>query len=442
MNCTILEVFRHDLYHECFTRAADALFDLADALLTDPTARSFVELSCAATFQRRWSSLYEALEDGQIDRRALLQLNVRMLPRRLIGSRLVLGLDTTSFLRPQAHTSPDRTLVYRSNLPKDATPVAPGWQFSTLVVLPEPVSSWMYTLSNQRISSESDATQIGVEQLSMLLSLLKPRQIRPLVVLDRRYSNQVWVRESAKLECDQLIRARADQVLYREAPPRTGKRGAPRKDGERFQGSTPSSHGQPDQDWSGSDAQGRPILVALWSGLHLRQARDVPIALVRIERPWARGHKRDPRVSWFWWLGQAWPPLSELPGLYARRYGQEHGYRFDKQDLLWTAPRVRSPEQIERWTDLVGSVRNQLVLARPYLTGERRPWERNERQDSPRQVRRVIGQLIGQLGTPARSPQPRGKSPGRAKGAQVARAERHEVVRKSPPKLKIKPKRC
>jgi hypothetical protein len=243
VNCTILEVFRESLYHECFTRAADALFDLADALLTDPTARSFVELSCAATFQRRWSSLYEALEDGQIDRRALLQLNVRMLPRSLSGSRLVLGLDTTSFLRPQAHTSPDRTLVYRSNLPSDATPVAPGWQFSTLVVLPDPVSSWMYTLSNQRIPSDSDATQTGVEQLRELLHLLAPRQIRPLIVLDRRYSNRVWVAASAGLECDQLIRARADQVLYRAAPPRTGKRGAPRKDGERFQGSTKSSQG-------------------------------------------------------------------------------------------------------------------------------------------------------------------------------------------------------
>ena len=35
MDCTILEVFRHNLYHGCFRRAADALFDLADALLSE-----------------------------------------------------------------------------------------------------------------------------------------------------------------------------------------------------------------------------------------------------------------------------------------------------------------------------------------------------------------------------------------------------------------------
>ena len=69
MQWSILETFRHNLYHGgCFTRGADALFDLIDALLTDPSARSFVERSPAASFQRTWSSLYAGLEDGCIDR--------------------------------------------------------------------------------------------------------------------------------------------------------------------------------------------------------------------------------------------------------------------------------------------------------------------------------------------------------------------------------------
>ncbi len=144
MDCTILEVYRHTLYHSCFKRAADALFDLADALLTDVVARSLVELSQAASFRRRWPSLYEALEDGRIDRNALIRLFVGLLPQRMVGRRLVLGLDTSSILRPAAETARDRTLVYRSNLPATATPVGPGWCFSALVVLPEPVSSWTY----------------------------------------------------------------------------------------------------------------------------------------------------------------------------------------------------------------------------------------------------------------------------------------------------------
>ena len=97
MDYTILEVYRHNLYHTCFRRAADALFDVCDALLTDVVARSFVELSQAPSFRRAWPSLYEALEDGQIDRTALIRLFIDMLPLRLVGTRLVLGLDTEPF---------------------------------------------------------------------------------------------------------------------------------------------------------------------------------------------------------------------------------------------------------------------------------------------------------------------------------------------------------
>lgn len=36
-------------------------------------------------------------------------------------------------------------------------------------------------------------------------------------------------------------------------------------------------------------------------------------------------------------------PLDTLPHLYARRFGIEHSYKFDKQALLWTGPRLRTP---------------------------------------------------------------------------------------------------
>lgn len=440
MDYTILQWFRHELYH-CFTRAADALFDLADALLTEPAARSFVELSQAASFLRAWPSLYQALQDGQIDRSALMRLFVRALPQPLAGSRLLLGLDTSSILRPDATTSPDRTLVYRPNLPSDATPVGPGWCFSTLVVLPDPVSSWTYILDNRRVPSSATATTIGLQQLQAILPLLQPRFGRPILVLDRHYSSAPWLQATAALATDQLIRARRDRVLYRAPPPRSGKRGAPRKDGERFQGSQPSSYGAPDGEWSGSDTRGRPLQLTVWQALHLRKARAVPITVVRIIRAQARDSKRDPRESWFWWLGGALPELAELARVYPRRFGQEHGYRFDKQDLLWAAPRVRTPEQMQRWTDVVAAVRNQLVVARPQAEAVRRPWEARARAATPRQVRRAMGRIIGQVGTPARRPQPRGKAPGRVAGVVVKRAERQAVVRKSPPKAQSPPKR-
>jgi hypothetical protein len=440
MDYTRLHTFRQALY-QCFTHAADALFDLADALLTDPSARTFVELSQAASFQRAWPSLYQALQDGRIDRVALLRLFARSLPQHLSGTRLLLGLDTSSILRPAAQTSADRTLVYRPNLPADATPVGPGWCFSTLVVLPEPVSSWTYVLDNRRVPSTETADTIGVQQLRASLPLLALHSDRPLLLLDRHYSSAPWLLASAGLPCDQLIRARRDRVLYQAPPPPTGKRGAPRKDGARFQGSDPSSHGRPSDEWSGNDAQGREVQVSVWGQLHLRRARGVSITAVRIVRAHARNTKRDPRESWFWWLGERRPPLSELATVYRRRFAQEHGYRFDKQDLLWASVRVRTPAQMERWTDLVAAARNQLVVVRDQVEALRRPWEAKTRPASPRQVRRAMGRIIAQLGTPARRPQVRGKAPGRKKGAVIKPAERYAVVRKSPPKAQSPPKR-
>lgn len=109
-----------------------------------------------------------------------------LLPQRLVGTRLVLGLDTRSILRPEAHTSKDRTLVYRSNLPSDATPVEPGWSFSALVVLPDPVSRWTYILDHRRVPSTATATTIGVAQLPAVLPKLSAGWGRPVVLLDRR----------------------------------------------------------------------------------------------------------------------------------------------------------------------------------------------------------------------------------------------------------------
>lgn len=438
MDCTKFTHLRRDIY-ACFTRAGAALFDLSDALLTEPAADSFVALSQAPGFQRRWPSVYAALRDGQIDRAALTRAFVAAMPLPQTGQRLLLGLDTSPIRRPDAVTSRDRTLVYWPNLPRDATPVVAGWSFSALVILPQPVSSWTYVLDHQRVPSTGTAVSVGQQQLQTVLPLLP---IRPVLLLDRHYSQAPWLLATYDLPVDQLIRARADQVLYRPAPPRTGKVGAPRKDGDRFKGSDPVTHGPPDDEWSGTDARGHPVTVACWQQLHSRKARQVTVTAIRIIRPRAQGSKRDPREAWFWWLGDVLPPLAEVATFYPHRFGQEHGYRFDKQDLLWAAPHVRTPEQMQRWTDLVAVVRNELVLARELVAAERRGWERRAQVTTPRQVRRAMGRLITQVGTPVPPPQVRGKAPGRAPGAVVKRAERHTVIRKSPPKSKKRQNRA
>jgi DDE superfamily endonuclease len=69
-----LRAFRRSLY-ECFHRRRDALFELADAILSaDGAAPSPAHLSLQASHRRGWGSLYAALDRGRIDYKALRKL--------------------------------------------------------------------------------------------------------------------------------------------------------------------------------------------------------------------------------------------------------------------------------------------------------------------------------------------------------------------------------
>ena len=138
------------------------------------------------------------------------------------------------------------------------------------------------------------------------------------------------------------------------------------------------------------------------------------------------------------WRGEQLPALATLADLYRRRYSQEHGYRVDKQNLLWETPRLRTPEQLQTWTDIVACTRNLLFLARPLAQATRQPWESKARQVTPQQTRRAMPTILVQLGTPARKPQLRGKALGRAVGAVIKPAPRYKVIYK--PKNKPKNK--
>ena len=60
-----LHYFRADLYG-CFGRREDALFELADALLTAGRFPSLPHLSLDARCRRGWGSLYAALSFGHV----------------------------------------------------------------------------------------------------------------------------------------------------------------------------------------------------------------------------------------------------------------------------------------------------------------------------------------------------------------------------------------
>ncbi len=253
--------------------------------------------------------------------------------------------------------------------------------FSTIVALPETPSSWTYVLEQQRVNTETTAAQVAFAQLQQVVPLLPPNTV---AVLDRGYdSTWFWCQCSTLPLQGTLIRLKGNRCFSRAAPAPTGKRGAPRLDGAKLQPNDPATHGNPDGTWQGQDGKGRPIQIGWWKQMHVKTARWLEMAVIQVIRPHAANTKRDPRVSWFVWIGDQQADMAQIGLGYTRRFSQEHGYRFEKQALLWEQPRLRTPEQFERWTHIVAIVHNHLLLARDLVTASLRPWETTQRVPTP-----------------------------------------------------------
>lgn len=422
--------FRHEIYNHCLLRAKDALFNTADALMTETQAKSLPEVTQSLWFERKWSSIYEAFEDGRIDQQALRRVFLQYLLADYLGRWLWIGIDTTGIARTLARTARDRSALPLHNVPECEKPVTWGWQFSTVVALPDPPSSWTYILDQQRVDTETTAVQLAFAKLQQLGASLPKKTVG---VLDRGYNAiWLWCQCSTLPITGTLVRLKSNRCFYRPAPPKSGKRGAPRKDGAKLQPGDETTQGDPDGTWQGQDAKGRPVTISWWKQVHVKQARWLDVTVLRMVRPHAANTERDPRVSWFVWIGDDAVDLASIALGYVLRFGQEHGYRFDKQALLWEKARLRTPEQFERWSQVVAMVHNQLVQARAVVEPQLRPWENTQRVPTPQQVRRGIGKFLPRLGTPAHPPQPRGKSPGRAKGTKISKARRFSAVKKTP----------
>ncbi len=436
-----LEQLRQQMY-SCFERSRDALFNLSDALLSESQARSLPELSLSAFFERRWPSVYEALQDGRINTERLREVFVQaLLADKPIDEPIWVGIDSSGMQRLEADSSRDRGMIYVPNMPHATKPVSVGYQFSTLMLLPEQPRSWVGILEQRRIGTDQTAIEVGIEQLRAVLPHLQGRAV--ILLTDRWYATASFVQACHDLGCSALIRLKRNRKLYRAAPPRTEhQRGAPCKHGPLVQGTRPETYGPADAEWEGVDEQGKRVVVSCWRGLHFREAPQTEVCVIRVLREAARDSKRDPRESWFVWTGQQDLPLEQVRACYRKRFSQEHGYRFLKQDLLWTAAHLRTPEQVERWSWIVACACNQLRLAQHLGQAALRPWESTTRALTPRQVRRVMPSILSHLGTPAKCPKPRGKSPGWPKGRVRTPAPRFAVVLKPKPVPKTRRKRA
>jgi hypothetical protein len=437
-----LRAFRTAL-HGCFRRRSDALFELVDALLAAGAVTSLPHLSLQAAHRRSWGSLYDALAEGSLD---VAALQVLLTQRAADDGPAVYAVDLSVWPRCDAEASPERGYYYHPSRHSAGQPIVAGWAYQWLAQLSFAQDSWSAPLDIQRVHPSQNANTIAVHQIKDLLSHLPAGSAPPLFVFDAGYDSAQLTQGLQQCPGAILVRVRADRCFYADPPPATPspKGGRPRQHGAKFACKDPATWPAPTAEHVTEDGQYGMVRVRAWSGLHpkqqahprrgTRKTRPIvrgTVVLVEVSRLPARPYR--PRVLWMWWAGAGTPDLDLLWRSYVRRFDLEHTLRFCKQTLGWTMPRVRHPEQADRWTWLVVAAYTQLRLARGWVADRRLPWERRLDPDklTPSRVRRAVSDLLPIIGTPAAAPKPCGRSPGRPQGSRSGRATRYPALKKA-----------
>jgi DDE superfamily endonuclease len=441
--------FRHSLY-ECLHPRGDALFELTDAILTaDGALPSPVHLSLQAPHRRGWGSLYAALFRGRIDDEALRKLLARHPLACAEGEPSVYAVDASVWPRCDAEASPERGYYYHPSRHSAGQPIVAGWAYQFVAQLNFVRESWTAPMDVRRVLPAQDANVLAVRQIEALLGRLEEGEAAaPLFVFDAGYDSVKLQRALEGNPCQILVRLRAGRRFYGDPslcdPPE--HIGRPRRHGPKMKCSDPSTWPEPSTEHRCEDAGYGSVRVRAWGELHPKVHNHpgkgtrgpLPIVvgtliLVEVERLPRGERRREPRVLWLWWHGPegTTPDLDLIWRSYVRRFDLEHTFRFLKQSMGWTTPRVRHPEQADRWSWLVVAAYTQLRLARTCVADLRLPWERRYEPGrlTPVRVHRVVSSLLAEMGTPAKAPKPCGRSPGRPKGRLSGRAKRYPAIK-------------
>lgn len=432
-----LQEFRRRLLG-IFTRRADALFELIDALLLTLDSRSPVELSTSPAFRRRFASVYDALNHGQIDPALARELLASAEPTDAleIEGYAVYPVDSTIAPHPDAETMPDRGKVYSTS--HDVT--VPGHQYSWLGRVLAQGQSWFAPRDVERIATHTTPAAVAAMQVQRLAATVA-LTLKAVVVADSHYAKRVFLTVFTGFpNVFVLVRLACNRVLYGPPPVIEGPRpkGRPRVHGPKFTLKAPP----PPERQTTVTVGTATVRLSAWGDLHFKDLPALVGLVVRVEFLNPAGQPLYQRPLWLFWTGPRTVPLEALCLMYLVRFGIEHFFRFAKQRLGLLCAQTPQLVASENWVWVVALAYTQLLLARSLVTAQPRPWDPKARRDpqqplTPGQVRQAWPAFSHGLGTPASAPGPSGKAPGRALGFKPQPRTKYPVVSKRPQPAKI-----
>lgn len=266
------------------------LMDLVDALSSNITARSVVELSPNPHFRRQYTALNKAVTVNVLKDQQLAGLACQTIDAPVKRKFHLLGTDVTSNPRPFADTLPDRGFVYQPNTIKGNKPIVIGHQYSFWAWLPEhapqKTGNWVVPLSMQRVASQENKEMVGAKQLGDLLTDkdLPFEEAFCVEVADSAYSKPAYL--NANREHTNLVtiaRARGTRTFYRQPVPddKPAEKGHPTWYGKPFRLKEPETWDVPEQVAETTFVSHKKVTyrveIQAWHNLLMQGGKDCPM---------------------------------------------------------------------------------------------------------------------------------------------------------------------
>ena len=187
----------------------------------------------------------------------------------------MLAGDQTLWSRPDAVTLKERTFQRGSS-----SKIKLGHSYSTLAWIPQREGSWVLPLRHERVTSFETPVSKAAFQLKQVSRYLP---VRPLAVYDRGYGNAPFVKATAEVEADLLLRLPSNRCVWGAPGPYCG-RGTPPKHGHKFKFNHPQTWPEADETLIVDDPKLGRVEVRRWHNYHFRKSGSIPPCLGRALR--------------------------------------------------------------------------------------------------------------------------------------------------------------
>jgi hypothetical protein len=221
--------FRERAYQQ-FSRRADALFEMLEASLELPVATAPAHMMMLPDFQRKWGSIYDALSSGRLNVAGVEGLAAQF---PLNGGESVYAVDSSTWRKDDAETSPKRGYYHHHNRHSAGKPIVAGRSYQWLAQVSFRYDSWCAPHSAHRVEPTDNMHQVAATQIRAALELRPHDEEIPIFVFDAGYDAIQLAQLLEGLPIGLLVRLKSNRCFYAK-PNIVPTGGHPRWHGNKF----------------------------------------------------------------------------------------------------------------------------------------------------------------------------------------------------------------